>query len=604
MKTHCYSYYININDKELNDLSSNYLKELDKIIANQLITSVFQPIVSLRDGTILGYEALSRGPADSILANPENLFKIAAENNKSWKLDYLCRKTAITTAKKILKNQLLFLNVDPKILYDKHFHQGTTKRLLEKHQLNSDNIIFEITEKTAIDDYTNFCAILDHYRKQGYRIALDDVGSGYSGLTLLAKTSPHFIKIDIELIQSIHLDKIKQAIVKALVDLSHATNMTIIAEGIETEDELLTLIQLGVQYGQGFYLSRPKTKFIKLEDSLKDFIKKAYLKKEEYAINTRLSTPISEIATRQVYFSSSTLGKEILAYLHSNHDHMDIIIVDDNRPIGIISREFFLSNLATKYGISIYSNRPVKLLINTNPLILDYTTPVEQATKAAMARNSDHIYDSIIITKNNEYFGITTIKALLELTTKIELNRAKHANPLTGLPGNQIIDWESNRYINSLIPFSAIYIDLDNFKIYNDVYGFDAGDTVLASTANLLSQCLKGCSYEYFLGHIGGDDFIIFLPTVSTESLCQNIIDEFAKESKTFYSEEHQHQGYVTAKNRSDKIENFPLMTISLAVVVVNEKNITSKKLAAKAAEIKKICKKTWQNNFVIKNYN
>jgi len=586
-------------------LPANYLKELNNIIANQLITSVYQPIISLRDGSILGYEALSRGPADSILANPEKLFEIAAKHNKSWKLDYLCRKTAITTAKKMLTNQLLFLNVEPKILYDKRFHQGTTKKLLDKYQLNSDNIIFEITEKIAIDDYANFRAILDNYRNQGYRIALDDVGSGYSGLTLLAKTSPQFIKIDIELIKNIHTDKTKQAIVKALIDVSNAAHMTVIAEGIEIKEELLTLITLGVQYGQGFYLSRPAQKFNKLKEELVQFIKNAYLKKEEFTMNTRLSTPISEIATRQVYFSSDTLGKEILTYLHSNHDHMDIIIVDDNCPIGLISREFFLSNLATNYGMSIYSNRPVKLLIDTNPLILDYTTPVEQATKAAMSRSSDHIYDSIIITKDNMYFGITTIKALLEITTKIELNRAKNSNPLTGLPGNQIIDWESNRYINHLVPFSAIYIDLDNFKVYNDVYGYDAGDTVLATTANILSQCLKNSCAEHFLGHIGGDDFITFIPSVDVEYICKNIIEQFAKESKTFYSLEHQNQGYVTAKNRSDKMEQFPLMTISLAVVVVNNnKNITTKKLAAKAAEVKKTCKETWENNFIVQNYN
>lgn len=593
------------NSKELIILSSIYLKELNNIIANQLITSVYQPIVSLRDGSVLGYEALSRGPAYSILASPDKLFETAAKHNKSWKLDYLCRKTAITTAKKMLTNELLFLNVEPNILYDKRFHQGTTKKLLDKHALDSDNIIFEVTEKTAIDDYTNFRAILDNYRNQGYRIALDDVGSGYSGLTLLSKTAPQFIKIDIELIKNIHTDKTKQAIVKALVDVSNATHMTIIAEGIEKKEELLTLITLGVQYGQGFYLSRPATKFHKLDSELIQFIKNAYLKKEDFTRNTRLSTPISEIATRQVYFSSTTLGKEILEYLHTNHDHMDIIIVDDNKPVGLISREFFLSNLATNYGMSIYSNRPVKLLINTNPLILEYTTPVEQATKAAMARTSDHIYDSIIITKNDEYFGITTIKALLEITTKIELNRAKNANPLTGLPGNQIIDWESTRYISHLIPFSAIYIDLDNFKVYNDVYGYDAGDTVLTTTANILSACLKRTCSEHFLGHIGGDDFITFIPTVDVEVICKNIIDQFAKESKTFYSLEHQKQGYVTAKNRSDKIEQFPLMTISLAVVVVNKnEKITSKKLAAKAAEVKKICKETWENNFVVNYYN
>ena len=575
--------------------------ELLRIIEGELITPVYQPIVNLQDGTILGYEALSRGPKNSILANPEDLFKIASQYNRLWKLDYLCRKKAIKNAKPMLTNQLLFLNVDPKILYDKDFHQGTTKKLLAESNINSNHIIFEITEKTLIDDYANFRAVLNNYQSQGYAIALDDVGSGYSGLTLLTKVNPQYIKIDLELIQGVHNDKIKQAIVKSLVEISAIKSMEIIAEGIETKEDLLTLMSMGIQYGQGFYLCRPAPTLNDISTELIDLIKKNECYKKEQSSNIFLSTPIGTIAKKKRPFSSATLGKEILSHLQLDQQESDIIIVDNEYPIGLISKDTFLSHLATNYGLSIYSNRPIKLLLSSSPLHLDYNTPINEATKLSMQRPPNHIYDSIIITKKEKYFGIATIKDLLEISTKIELNRAKDANPLTDLPGNKMIDSELKYYLRNQIPFTAIYVDLDNFKIYNDVYGFDAGDTVLITTASILSQCIKRLYKNFFLGHIGGDDFIMFLPGTETTKICQHIIDVFAKESKLFYSTEHRQLGYIVAKNRSDQIGEFPLMTISLAVLIVqNNRNIDIKTLSKKAAMIKKLCKKTWENNFIM----
>lgn len=582
----------------------NELKELMRILNKKLITPVFQPIVSLRNGELLGYEALSRGPHDSSLAKPDKLFDLAEKNKCLWKLDYLCRSMAIMKAKDYLKDKMLFINVDPKVLYDKKFHQGSTLKILNKCNISSQNIVFEISEKSAIDDYEGFQALLENYRGQGYKLALDDVGSGYSGLTLLAKTSPQFIKIDIALIKEIDKDKVKRAIVKALVDFSHTTNIKIIAEGIETQEELSTLINLGIEYGQGFYIGRPLPVMSLIAIEIKEKIKLYFFKKEEHKMNTKLSTSIGEIATKQTTFSSDTLGSKVLDHLHTLQEHIDIIIVDNKEPVGLLSQDVFYSSLATTYGISVYSKRPVKLLMDTEPLILEYSTSIEEASRRALARDSKHIYDSLIITKNKEYCGTVTIKKLLEVTTKLEINRARHANPLTGLPGNMMIEWEVNRHIKDLIPFTAIYIDLDNFKVYNDIYGFEAGDKALVATANILNESLKCHTNEYFLGHIGGDDFIAFIRENHVEMICRAIIQAFTEESQKFYSIEHQQQQYVIAKNRRGTIEKIPLMSISLAVLVVNSnKNIDAKKLAAKAAEIKKLCKAEWTNNFIVQVY-
>lgn len=581
-----------------------YSLELNKILKNKLISTVFQPIVNLQDGAVLGYEALSRGPADSILERPDQLFSAATDFDKIWELDYLCRITAIKSAFPSIDDKILFINVDPKVLYDKFFHQGSTKIILSENNIDISKIVFEITEKTAITDFSNFKDILENYRSQGYRLALDDVGSGYSGLTLLAQSSPQFIKIDLELIRNCDKDKNKQAIIKALVDFSKASSIKTIGEGIESCDELKTLIKLGVNFGQGYFLGRPFAELTTPSIHIIDIIQREFFKKVQYTMNTKLHSPIGTIANREKTFSKDTLGEEILRYFKDNNAISSAVILEKNIPIGMINKDIFLNSLATPFGMSIYSKRPVEILMSTTPLTIDYNAPIEVATKTALNRNDEEIYHNIIITKDDKYFGIVTIKKLLEETTQIELNRARHANPLTGLPGNLVIDWEANRHINQLIPFSAIYIDIDNFKSYNDVYGFEAGDTALSTTADIIHNSLKTHCNDYFLGHVGGDDFIIFIPSTKIESLCHSIIETFDAKAKLFYSLEHQEQKYVVANNRNNVSEKFPLMTLSLAVLrVFNKRNINNKSLATKTAEIKKLCKNIKKSNYIIKDH-
>jgi EAL domain-containing protein (putative c-di-GMP-specific phosphodiesterase class I) len=152
---------------------------------------------------------------------------------------------------------MLFINVDPNIINDDRFKKGATLEMLAAQDFDLGNIIFEITEKNSIDDYKNFRKVLDHYTSQGYKIAIDDTGAGYSGLRLLAETRPQFIKIDMDLVRDIDKDALKQALMKAFYEFSVVMNMKIIVEGIETLDELNALIQIGIPYGQGYLLQRP-----------------------------------------------------------------------------------------------------------------------------------------------------------------------------------------------------------------------------------------------------------------------------------------------------------------------------------------------------------
>ncbi|MDU4961240.1 MAG: GGDEF domain-containing protein [Sporomusaceae bacterium] len=576
--------------------------ELRSIIANRDIYTVFQPIVSLTDATIIGYEALSRGPAGSSLEQPDRLFAAAAALDLLWELDLLCRFRALETANGLLENYLLFINVDPKIINDPRFQKGLTRGYLNAAAHDILGIVFEITEKTAVQDYKAFRRILDNYTSQGYQIALDDTGSGYSGLTLLAETRPQYVKLDMELVRHIDKDSLKQALIRSLCQFADASNIKLIAEGIETVNELECLIDIGVHYGQGFFLQRPAAGPIALNAAMVLHIRERNDAKQRQMFCPTLSVPIGEIARRDPSFPPQASGQEMIAYFNRNPAVQGIPIVENGRPLGLLSKHKFLGHLATQYGVAIYMNRPVHLLMDKNPLIVDWSTPLEQVSTFAVARSDERLYDYIIVTQDNAYYGITTVKALLEKTTQLEVTRAKYANPLTGLPGNFLIEQELKRAVCDGQDYAVLYFDLDNFKAYNDLYGFENGDKILIFTAQTIQAGLD--QYQpsgAFLGHIGGDDFVAVIKNDNAAGLCEAIIAAFDRQIGAFYSERDREQGFVISKNRHGSDEQFPLISISIGVVTGRRNRFTSHLQIGEAASlVKKECKLTWQSCYHI----
>lgn len=582
----------------LNDLDV----QLTSILDNNNINSVFQPIISLSDASVIGYEALSRGPRGTALERPDHLFDTAKKMNKLWDLELLCRIAALERAKYMPPDKMLFINVDPKIIHDARFQKGLTREILDKYHIDPTNIIFEITEKTSIDDYRSFRRILDNYTSQGYKIAIDDTGSGYSGLRMLAETRPQFIKIDMQLVRDIDKDNLKQALIRAFYDFAVSTNMKIIAEGIETVSELYTLIDIGIHYGQGFLLQKPMPQFLELRPDIKQLIKDKVEQKKKETFYTAVTMPVGEIARADISFGAGTSGSAAIEAFNSNPVMRGLPVVENGKPVGLLMKDKFLAHLATQYGVAIYMNRPISLLMDQNPLIVDYDTPLEQVSKLVVARTDDTLYDYIIVTKYGRYYGVTTVRRLLEKTTQLEINRAKHSNPLSGLPGNMIIEEKINRMLESQADFSVLYFDLDNFKPYNDTYGFDKGDKILCLTAQIIRRQLDILAPpDSFVGHIGGDDFIAIVPSDKVEQLCQTIIDHFDVRIRSFYHEEHLKNGYIIAKNRHGSEERYPIMAISIAVVTNKGQKFTNAtQLAEAAGYVKKMCKLVWHSCYQI----
>ncbi len=229
---------------------------LDIILRERVITA-YQPILRLSDRTVLGFEALSRGPKGSGLEGADALFGAATEHHLLVELDRLCRRRALLSSGRVPSNAKIFVNTLPATIRDPEFRGRPLIEFLSKSQVAPDRIVIEITEKLVIENYTLFREAMAYFTDLGMSFAVDDVGAGYSGLESIARLKPTFLKIDTVLVRDVHVSLVNREMVKAIVAMGRGIGATVIAEGIHTEDEVAALLAMGVPYGQGYLLARP-----------------------------------------------------------------------------------------------------------------------------------------------------------------------------------------------------------------------------------------------------------------------------------------------------------------------------------------------------------
>ena len=234
---------------------------LQKIILEEQVTTVYQPIVDLKDLSIMGYESLSRGPKHSEIEAPVILFTLAEETGLVFELDRLCRKRAIVNAKGKPRGLKLFVNTLPNLIYDPDFEAKLFVKFLESNDIPINDIVFEITERNAIEQFSNFRQAISYYTDVGITIAIDDVGSGYSSLEAIMEIKPSYVKIDASIVRGIAESKGKQQMLKALQSLAKSVGGLTIAEGIETKQDFQMIQELGIEYGQGYYFAKPGPAF-------------------------------------------------------------------------------------------------------------------------------------------------------------------------------------------------------------------------------------------------------------------------------------------------------------------------------------------------------
>lgn len=559
-------------------------QELAQIIRHESLNAVFQPIYATDKCELYGYEALIRGPSDSALASPQMLFDTALECGLLSQLELVCRKISIARFADLELTGMLFLNVSPMIFLQTDHPHGKTLSYVKDSGLLPEQVVIELSEKYPIDSPSVLQKALMHYRDLGFRIAVDDLGAGYAGLKLWSQVKPDFVKIDYYFINQLHVDPVKREFVKSILNLGEKINARVIAEGIETEQEFEQLQDLGINFGQGFLFARP-------ESYPKRDVPAVILNYQRSSLYLpQLELTASSLLQPAQTFHMNTRANDVVNYFHKHTNVNSIPVLDGKKPVGMILRSDILELYSTPYGRALNERKRIKEIMNDSPVIVDASTRLDELSKVVTAEQDDQLQWHFIITDRDHYIGIGSIRDLLRQLTQQQIKHASYANPLTLLPGNVPIYRHVDRLLSEQRKFYFAYFDLNNFKPFNDVYGYSKGDDVIGLVAKLMQQ---SCLASDFVGHIGGDDFVAIFERDNWHHHCQQILSEFDNEVRMFYSKQDLAQSGIYAKSRSGDEQFFPLLSLAVGVVAPDVTVCSSHHdIAEMASDAKKQAKK------------
>lgn len=408
---------------------------LDSILVNADILTLFQPILDGHHQTILGHEALSRGPEHSPYHSAAALFNLAQACQRTVELEHLCLEQAIRQFMALQLEGRLFVNLSATAILALDIERLDAQ--LKRHGLPHERLVIELTEQYQ-NDMDSLRDVATALREVGISLALDDLGAAFSGLRRWLDLTPDFIKLDRYFIQSLHEDPVRRLFVGTLLELAHQLNTLFIVEGVETPQEWHVLQQLGIRYYQGYLLGRPQP------------VPTPIVWPQAHVTSTghEQQTPMRELVHPMPTLTPERPCQEVFELFHQDEQlHCLPVITPQGKAIGMIRRNRLLAHFAERFGHSLYAKRPVRSLMDHRPIQVDAGLDVLQVNQHLIEHNSDEMDAWFIICEEGRYLGMGSVRELMRRLTHYQLQMARHANPLTLLPGNVPIQQALERAI-------------------------------------------------------------------------------------------------------------------------------------------------------------
>ncbi|WP_306591022.1 GGDEF domain-containing protein [Geothrix sp. 21YS21S-4] len=543
------------------------MAELRAILDRRALSPRFQPILDLRIGELYGFEGLIRGPSDSVLQAPLNLLGVARCAGMLAELERSCIESILGVWSQLATHHRIFVNLSPSALLDARSRASVGSDLVNQLGLLPSNVVIELTESQPTFEYAPLLEAAQYLRALGFTIALDDLGEGFSSLRLWSELKPEFVKVDKHFVQGVGADPVKLHFLQSIRDLAGRMGARVVAEGIETDADLAVIQELGIDYGQGFLLGKPRPQpDLRISHELHHRLRPVRPSASRPPSSTQRSTaerlllPIPPAEPHQ-----SNL--DIQARFLRQPELQSLPVVADGIPVGLLGRHSFIDVMSRPFSPELYGKRSCTQFMEEAFLVVDRSIPIHDLSERVVASDPRHILLGFVITQNGRYAGMGSGHDLMREITQMQLASARYANPLTQLPGNVPIHEHLEGRLEQGAPFMVCYCDLDHFKPYNDVYGYRRGDELIQWTGLLLQECFD--EPGDFVGHVGGDDFILAIPEEGWEPRTGAFLDRFERGRHTFFHPHDLAAGGYPSEDRKGQIVFHPLASISIGVVHV-----------------------------------
>ncbi|CCG06907.1 bifunctional diguanylate cyclase/phosphodiesterase [Pararhodospirillum photometricum] len=542
-----------------------------------------QPVVSLSSGRAVGFEALIRGAEG--FADARELF------DEAWRIAVLEGSPALprelelhawdvamarfgTLTPDQRGDARLYLNLDPRLLPQADALASALDTLRQRHGLPAVSLALEISERLPMPDYGAVEATLDRVgalihrlRPRVGKVALDDFGVGFASLPLLRSVKPDLVKIDRFFVQGTAHDQARKLFLSNMANVCRLMGIQIVAKGVETLEDFHGARDAGCDQAQGCLLACPETDSTRLQGYYPLVLEINAAEQRRLGGDQHLVA--AQISTLAPLVCPSPMAVVFERFRQEKSRTFFPVVDATGDPLGIVREVDLKDYTYSLYGKELINNKSLGLGLQdfiTRCPTVDITTRAEKILEAFSANSRT---EGLIITEDGRYRGFLTASSLLRIINEKNLAAARDQNPLTRLAGNAAI----NTFLGEALAetdtsLSLAYIDFDNFKPFNDKYGFRQGDRAILLFADLMRTRLD--TEGMFMGHIGGDDFFAAfrgLEESAAEAHVRALTAKFESDVASFYDEATRLQGHIIARDRHGIERQMPLLGASAAVV-------------------------------------
>jgi EAL domain-containing protein (putative c-di-GMP-specific phosphodiesterase class I)/GGDEF domain-containing protein len=542
--------------------------QLRKLLEDRALTTVFQPIFGFREGRIIGYEALVRGPEGSLIQTPAELFAAAKAEGVAVELNLMCIQEILRAFAGRKLAGSLFLNASPQLIVQRGFDQQRAARFLESLGIEPERVVIELTEDYPTLDFKLVHESLMLYRSMGLRVAIDDLGEGFASLRLWSELKPEYVKADKHFVTGIAEDPVKVQFLRAIQHIAENSASQVIAEGIENAADFKVVKDIGIACGQGWFIGRPSPQ---PDGKLPHEAQRAQADARVPVIPApRLRAGTEPCAHDFVHAVEAAKPQASLASLLEQFNFTptlaSIPVIGPSGIEGVVSRAWLDFVRASPSAQQLGARACIEFA-DRAPIKVEADLDLAALTAILVESDARRMADGFVIVSSGRYLGMGASADVMRSLQSSRVLAARYTNPLTLLPGQVPINEHLDRLLAGRVPFTAWFIEVDQMRGLNDSEGFATGDALIHSTARLVeSACAHGID---FAGHVTGSRFVLLAQSGDWRERAEKLLARFPEVIESHVPADARERGYFTVKRRDGRDYVRPLPKLVLGILPV-----------------------------------